>query len=100
MTIAEVNRYIESRNRVRKFEEQEKATHNYILADLIGRSVARIYSSSNHMPEIHEVYPTLFNAKEIEDKRAEQKAELSALRFKQFAASFNKKFKEEAKINE
>lgn len=100
MTIAEVNRYILSRNRVYKLEQQEKASHNYILADLIGRSVARIYASSNHMPEIHEVYPTLFDSKQIEEKRTEQKAELSALRFKQFAASFNKKFKEEAKTNE
>lgn len=100
MTIAEINRYIQSRDRVRKLEEQEKASHNYILADLIGRSVARIYSSSNHMPEIYEVYPTLFEAKEIEEKKAEKQAELSAIRFKQFAASFNKKFKEEAKPNE
>jgi hypothetical protein len=52
------------------------------------------------MPEIHEVYPTLFDVKEIETKRAEQKAQLSALRFKQFAASHNKKFKGEANKNE
>ena len=76
-------------------EQQEIASHNYILADLIGRSIARVYSSSNHMPEIQEAYPTLFDSKVVEEKRAEQKAELSALRFKQFAASFNKKFKEE-----
>lgn len=96
MTIAEINRYIKSRDRVHKLEEQEKASHNYILADLIGRSVARVYSSTNHMPEIYEAYPTLFEAKEIEDKKAEKQAELSAIRFKQFAASFNKKFQKEA----
>lgn len=100
MTLAEVNRHIQSRNRVYKLGQQEIASHNYILADLIGRSVARIYSSSNHMPEIYEAYPTLFDSKTLEEKKAEQKAELSALRFKQFAASFNKKFKEEAKTNE
>lgn len=100
MTLAEINRYIQSRNRVYKLEQQEIASHNYILADLIGRSVARIYSSSSNMPEIQEAYPTLFDSKEVEERRAEQKAELSALRFKQFAASFNKKFKEEAKQNE
>lgn len=81
-------------------EQQEIASHNYILADLIGRSIARVYSSSNHMPDISEAYPTLFDSKELEEKKAEKKAELSALRFKQFAASFNKKFKEEAKSNE
>lgn len=100
MTLAEINRHIQSRNRVCRLEQQEIASHNYILADLIGRSIARVYSSSNHMPEIHEVFPTLFDSKEIEEKRAEQKAELSALRFKQFVASFNKKFKEEASANE
>lgn len=100
MTLAEINRYIQSQNRVYKLRQQEIASHNYILADLIGRSVARIYSSSSNMPEIQEAYPTLFDSKEVEERRAEQKAELSALRFKQFAASFNKKFKEEAKQNE
>ena len=81
-------------------EQQEIASHNYILADLIGRSVARVYSSSNTMPEVYEAYPTLFDSKEMEEKKAEKKAELSAIRFKQFAASFNKKFKEEANTNE
>jgi hypothetical protein len=52
------------------------------------------------MPEIAEAYPTLFDTKEIQEKKAEKQAELSALRFKQFATSFNKKFnKEEAKVN-
>lgn len=100
MTIAEVSRHVKSRERVRKLEAQEKASYDYTLAELIGRSVARIYSSSNNMPDISEVYPTLFDSKEIEEKRAEQKAKLSALRFKQFAASFNKKFKEEANQRE
>lgn len=52
------------------------------------------------MPEISEVYPTLFDSKQLEKKRAEQKAELSALRFKQFAKAYNKKYKEAAKENE
>jgi hypothetical protein len=100
MTLAEINRQIESYNRVYKLEQQEIATHNYILADLIGRSISRVYSSANHMPEIYEAYPTLFDSKETEEKRAEQKAELSALRFKQFAQAYNKKYKEAAKLNE
>lgn len=95
MTLAEVNRAIASRNRVKKLEAQEKASFDYILADLIGRSVGRIYSSSTKLPEIAAVYPSLFNSQEVEEKRAEKKAELSALRFKQFAESFNKKFKKE-----
>ena len=45
------------------------------------------------MPDISAVYPTLFNSKEMEENKAAKKAELSALRFKQFAQSFNDNFK-------
>jgi hypothetical protein len=100
MTIAEVNRAIASRKRVLKVEAQEKASYDYILADSIGRSIARIYSSSNTLPDIGTVYPTLFDSKELEEKRAAKKAELSALRFRQFADSYNRRFKEGKKINE
>lgn len=99
MTIAELDRAIASRKRVMQFEAKEKATYDYILADLIGRSVGRIYSSSTKLPEIAAAYPTLFNSEEIEEQKAAKRAELSALRFKQFADSFNKKFeKEEGKV--
>ena len=83
-----------SRRRMRKLEAQEKASFDYLLAGLIGKSVARIYSSSVTMPEMSEVYPSLFDSQEIQEKRQEQKAELSALRFKLFAKSFNDRFKE------
>lgn len=100
MTLAELTRAIESKKRIQKAEAQERASFDYILADLIGRSVARIYDSSNNIPAIAEVYPSLFNSKEIEEQRATKKAELSALRFKQFADSYNKRFKEVANKNE
>lgn len=95
MTLAELERAIASKKRNQLRDSQEKASFDYILADLIGRSVARIYNSSNHIPDISEVYPTLFNSAEIQEKKAERKAELSAIRFKQFAQSFNNRFKEE-----
>ena len=82
-------RQIESKQRIRKLEAQEKAAHDYILADLIGRSVARIYNSS-----------TLFDAEEIEEKKQEQQAELFAIRFRQFAASHNKRLEEVQEVNE
>ena len=92
MTLAEVNRAIESKRRVKKIQDQEKAGFDYILADLIGRSMSRLYSSANTMPEINEVYPTLFDATEVQEEKAQKKAELSALRFKLFAKSYNDKF--------
>ena len=49
------------------------------------------------MPEIETVYPELFVEELVKAKQAaeERKNELSALRFKQFAESFNKKFNKE-----
>lgn len=94
MTFGELGRFFESQARIQKRQAQEKASFDFLLADLIGKSVARIYSSSNHMPEISEVYPTLFDSKEIEEKKQAKKAELSALRFKQFANFHNSKIKE------
>lgn len=93
MTLAELTRAINSKKRVDKARLQEKANFDYTLANLIGKSISRIYSSSNKMPDISEVYPSLFDLKEIEEKKQENKNKLSALRFKQFADSFNSKFK-------
>lgn len=95
MTIGELSRAVESFNRRKKEEAKEKASYDYILADLIGRSVARMFSSSATMPEIGELYPTLFDTQEIQQQKQEKLAELSALRFKQFAQSFNQNFHKE-----
>lgn len=92
MTFAEIERAIASYKR----KQQEKASFDYILADLIGRSVARAYNSKNKLPTLAEAYPTLFS-KEVEAEEMQRKKdELSALRFKQFATTYNKKYKEVA----
>lgn len=93
MTIGELERAIESKKRIKRRQEQERASFDYVLADLIGRSISRIYSSSNKMPELSEAYPTLFDSKEMQEKKQERKDDLSALRFKQFAQNYNKSFK-------
>ena len=95
MTFAEIARKIESFKRTQLQQQKEKATFDYILADLIGRSVARIYHSENHYPTIESAYPMLFNYEEIQEQKQQLQDELSALRFKQFADSFNSKFKKE-----
>ena len=92
MTFAELNRALSSKQRVLKMEQQEKALFDYILADLVGRSVGRIYSNSARLPEIATVYPALFDDEEIKAKKHEKQMELSTLRFKQFADSYNKKY--------
>lgn len=97
MTIGELERAFASKVRMEKERAQQQAVSDYTLADLIGKSISRLYSSSAHMPEIYEAYPHLFNSEEIEEKRQERKDELSALRFKLFADAYSNKPKEAAK---
>ncbi len=97
MTFAEVRRYFTSRQRIIEIEDKKRASFDYILADLIGRSIARLYSSTNEMPPISEIYPSLFSQEEQQQQIQQKKDELSALRFKQFAQSFNKNYQEVAK---
>ena len=95
MTISEITRMAKSKQRTTITESKERAVFDYLLADLIGKSVSRIYSNSARMPELYEVYPSLFEQEDIEEKKQEQRDNLSALRFKQFAQSYNKRFKKE-----
>ena len=92
MTFAEIERVIESKKRVIEAEERRRAIYDYRLADLIGRSVARVYNSNNKLPSLAEAYPELFT--ENEEEQQAKKDELSILRFKLFAQSYNAKFKE------
>ena len=97
MTLAEINRAVEAKKEIQKGELKLRASMDYILADLIGRSIARLYSSTAQMPTMAEAYPTLFSKVEEEEKIKQKKDELSTLRFKQFAQSFNTRFKEVGK---
>lgn len=95
MTLAELNRAIESKQRIKTLADKEKAAYDYTLAELIGRSIARIYSSTATYPDISEVYPSLFDSVEIQEQKQKQKDELSAARFRQFAEAHNSKISEE-----
>lgn len=95
MTLAELNRAIASKKRIKELADKEKAIFDYTLANLIGKSISRIYSSSATYPDISEVYPSLFDSEEIQEQKQKQKDELSALRFRQFAQAHNSKKSEE-----
>lgn len=91
MTIGEVTRYIQAQDKIVRMRNQERASYDYILATLIIKGVSITLGSKESYPTIDEAYPSLF-----EDIKAKQKAkveekkmELSALRFKQFAQSYN-----------
>ena len=92
MTLAEINRALNSKRRVIENEQRQKASFDYILADLIGRSVSRVYSSSARLPDIAEAYPALFDSEEVKAQKQAKQAELSAIRFRHFTESFNKRF--------
>ena len=96
MTLAELIRAVSSKKRQLKQKAQEQASYDYTLANMIGHSVARLHSETNkEMPSISSFYPHLFDSKDVEEQQQEKKDKLSALRFKQFANSFNKQFKKE-----
>ncbi len=97
MTIGELDRFKDSKKRQEEHRRKERATMDYALALLIGRAVAGS-SEENPFPELYEVYPTLFfeEHKRREETEADRRTELSALRFIQFAESFNSKFDKEA----
>lgn len=94
MTPGEVIRHIESTNRVKKIDMQEKASRDYILAQLIIKGVGIALGSKETFPTIHETYPGIFDdiQQAQEEQIAQRKDELSALRFKQFAQSYNQKY--------
>ena len=101
MTIAELNRYISSWQRRTKQQAQEQAAHNYILAGLIGRSIASYFSEEIEMPKVEEVYSSLFEDKAEETKQQQEnlQTQLAVARLKQFATFHNEKYKVVEKIN-
>lgn len=94
MTLAELIRAIDSYKRRYKAQERQQAAFDYILADAVGRSVSRIYSSSARMPKLYELYPSLFDSEEVQEQEQARRDELTVLRFKQFAQAHNSKYKE------
>ena len=102
MTFAEIERASESKARVLKKQAQEKATYDYILAQLITKGVSRVLGDKSNFPTLEEAYPGVFDdvAAETQAKIEEQRMNLSALRFKQFAQSYNSNLKNKEVAND
>jgi hypothetical protein len=97
MTLAEIERAIASKQRLLKMQAKERATFDYILAALIANGVGSALGGGEGLPDIREVYPTLFVDEIEEAKQEKQKKidELSALRFRQYANFHNEKINKE-----
>ena len=102
MTFAEIERAVNSKVRILKLQAQEKATYDYILAQLITKGVSKVLGDKSDFPSIEETYPGVFDdvIAERKAKAEEQKMNLSALRFKQFAQSYNSNFKNKEVAND
>lgn len=74
-----------------KVRNQERASYDYILATLVVKGFSITMGGKESYPTIEEAYPGLFDdiREEQRAKIEEKKMELSALRFKQFAQSYN-----------
>ena len=93
MSISELTRQVESYKQVEKKRLQEKATYDYIQANLIGLYIGRVYSSSINITSLEEAYKGLFDDEEIQEQKKKHLEELSIIRFKQFTQQFNDNFK-------
>lgn len=96
MTPAEVRRAVDSKVKLMKLQAQERASYDYIQAQLIVKGIGIVLGSKETYPSIEDVYPSLFTEviEAQQEKVKQQKMNLSALRFKQFAQSYNSKFKD------
>lgn len=90
MTFAELDRAFKSKERLARIEQQKQASFDYILADLVGRSIARLYNSSNKMPPIEEVYTNLFDKEEIKANKAKLQRQRFMAGLQQYAQNLNK----------
>lgn len=79
-TYGEMLRYMKAFSSRVKRERQDRAFFDYQLSNLIGISVSRLFSSESVFPEIHDVYPSIFEPpteEEIMNRRiAEMKAHM------------------------
>jgi hypothetical protein len=90
MTPGEVERFCEGA----MWRMRSQAQFDYMLADLIGVSSARMMSNEVKFPTLEEVYPSLFEAKPEEAKALEEEQKRitdSTNRFLEFAMKHNAK---------
>lgn len=99
MTVAEIERYIDGA----MYRMKQRAQFDYILADLVGISSARMMSKDVKFPTLMEAYSHLYDKELAEAKKHEQEEEIatqnSINRFLEFAMRHNSKMREEEGVD-
>lgn len=90
MTVGEIERYAEGA----VWRMKSRAQFDYMLADLIGISMARILGDGVKYPKIEEVYPSLFNDDIKAEDDVEDRTEASVNNFMEFALQLNARKRE------
>ena len=93
MSLSDIKRYFEKVAEKQLNEQRTAAILQYIQADIIGASVARLMSKSAKFPPLEKVYPNLFEPvlDEMEIAKQNRRNELSIERMKIYAAAHNRK---------
>ena len=101
MTLAELERAVASKKRIRRLEAREKAQYDHVLGQLIGIACGKAFGSvKKEYPSLDAAYPSLFTAEEILKRKQEQQAGQLALKFRQFAESFNSRYRARTEVAE
>ena len=95
MTKIEVERYLQGA----VWRLKQQAQFDYSLAELFGISVARVLDSSVKYPEIHEIYPALFEEEAKEITEIDTATTNSMNNFLAFAMKHNAKLREGVETN-
>ena len=77
-TYGEMLRYMRAFSTRINRERQDRAFFDYQLSNLIGISVSRLFSSDSVFPEIHDVYPGIFEPPTEEEMMSKKAMELKA----------------------
>lgn len=86
-TYGELIIIIQAMNDKEMLRMRQEALNTYILADLIGASVARLMDKNSKFPAIHDVYPSLFE----KPQPKQQDWQLTKARLLEYANAHNKK---------
>lgn len=101
-TLKEVTQYVEAYNKQQQSKLEEQAYFDWMLANLIGSSVARLMSKDAKFPKLEEAYPFVKDNKPqqpVDDKGLTSEEKQASLAITEWAMAMQRK-KEKAKAKE